>query len=678
GVGAFFACAGLESVVIPDALESIPPSAFAECAALAAVRISEDAALMKIGDLAFGDCVALERVYLPPGVTYMDAQVFHQTGGPARAIMFNGVSQTISTFPVAVEAQYDSYAAWWATLVYGEYVLVPSAGEMRSHPPDLMYKYIPYEFIAKTKAPDNAGLRFWLTDRQGNPLALPAGMYLADGVVDLSHTPGTIYGSPLDYTDFENGVAFTMHAQNIGGGFTAAVDFTVRLAPTPANAWLEANLNKYPLISDPIYGGDGHIGEWDAENGRYVIYGVYEDVTAQIFYIGDIMEGGALINSFERFDSFWLDGIKQEIVTQYEAEDGSTRVTILAQTIRDLDNGEHTAAAAFRRTDAGESADIDAYASWNGGALGDNLDVVAQNFTVNLSARPAPGGGDSGDGDGDSGDSGDSGVGDGGGSGGSGTGGGTSDDDNTGDTGGAGDSGTGDGDSGTGAVSGAGDGGGSGTGGDEIGGTGGAGGGGSGDSGTGEAAEPADLAGPAVPAVPALPVEAAGPAAPAEPAALTETAGGSDQGPDGGGPAVSGLPVDENGRFYFALDGSGAPLELRIDIPLEEFGELYFDGALWAVGPDYAVRSGSTVLTVAAGRLERYEAGIHSFTARFAATTVEISFTLVKSAVPPAARLPATEENAGLPLPAAAALALTFLAGGAIVFTRARKAKTVK
>jgi hypothetical protein len=86
------------------------------------------------------------------------------------------------------------------------------------------------------------------------------------------------------------------------------------------------------------------------------------------------------------------------------------------------------------------------------------------------------------------------------------------------------------------------------------------------------------------------------------------------------------LPTDENGRYYFVLDGSGAPLELRIDIPLADYEEFYFDGGLWAQDEDYGARSGSTVLTVAAARLERCEAGLHTIRARFLAETVEIVF----------------------------------------------------
>jgi hypothetical protein len=80
---------------------------------------------------------------------------------------------------------------------------------------------------------------------------------------------------------------------------------------------------------------------------------------------------------------------------------------------------------------------------------------------------------------------------------------------------------------------------------------------------------------------------------------------------------ILGLPTDADGNFYFELDGSGRPFEVRIDIPAGEYEELYFDGALWTPGADYAVRSGSTVLTITADKLAGFPYGTHELAARF-------------------------------------------------------------
>ena len=93
---------------------------------------------------------------------------------------------------------------------------------------------------------------------------------------------------------------------------------------------------------------------------------------------------------------------------------------------------------------------------------------------------------------------------------------------------------------------------------------------------------------------------------------------------------VSGLNVADDGRYYFVLDGSGAPFEFSIDIEFTEFIELYMSGMFWDSGSDYAVRSGSTIITISAERLARMSMGYHTISIVFLNETVEIIFDLVK------------------------------------------------
>jgi hypothetical protein len=127
------------------------------------------------------------------------------------------------------------------------------------------------------------------------------------------------------------------------------------------------------------------------------------------------------------------------------------------------------------------------------------------------------------------------------------------------------------------------------------------------------------------------------------------TAAGAGTDTDANAAAViDGLPRDANGLFYFELDGSGRPFEARIDIPLAEFEDLYFDGQLWARGTDYEAREGSTLLTVAAEKLAGFAYGAHEIAAHFTGDrVVSISFELRGSAAEDgAAGIGATENGA--------------------------------
>jgi hypothetical protein len=107
-------------------------------------------------------------------------------------------------------------------------------------------------------------------------------------------------------------------------------------------------------------------------------------------------------------------------------------------------------------------------------------------------------------------------------------------------------------------------------------------------------------------------------------AAAAEPAGGADGGTSGeGGAAADAYTVD--------YDGTGA-LEIRVDIPFEEYQDMYFDGELWIRGVDYDARSGSTVLTVPEARLETVADGAHMIRAVFARGNVDIPFVLDRGA----------------------------------------------
>jgi hypothetical protein len=137
------------------------------------------------------------------------------------------------------------------------------------------------------------------------------------------------------------------------------------------------------------------------------------------------------------------------------------------------------------------------------------------------------------------------------------------------------------------------------------------------------------------------------------------------------------------GRQTDSPGADGAPFELRIDLPFAEFRGLAFDGAPWERGTDYAVREGSTILTITAERLSVFDAGVHRVSAVFENETVEIEFLLQKPAENAAggeAALPGAEADPsaakpGLPAPVIAVIAIILFATGTVAMIRYRRRK---
>jgi hypothetical protein len=420
----------------------------------------------------------------------------------------------------------------------------------------------------------------------------------------------------LDYTAFEQGVMFTMRASNVAnddivaGLFGAEAEFTIRLGDTPGNDYLERYVNAYDITADPDTGADGHIGGYNSVTGTYEIGGSYDAAGNQVMHID---------GRYELFDSLWIDGVKRIRYPapgyEYIAEERSTRVTILAKTIKSLDDGEHVAAAAFRRDDG--SGEVD-YVSWNlesesGDIPNSYLDVVAQRFTVKLLNRSG----------------------------------------NTGNTGnpvypsypgypaspgystGSGQSGATVGNN---------------TGSNQNAATAGSSDGGAGESGTAndattvvappneaEVTAPPDADAvsedtestentadtdttahpdtdaslPDAPALPAPPAEAVVAAPPQETAEL---------------------PEEENTVLRLEFPADGGPLTVRIELPLAEFNDLYLDDMPLVRGADYTATEGSTVLAVAGNVLAALETGEHSLTAGFDSGDVRFMFTVPAAA----------------------------------------------
>ena len=74
GEGAFYNCAALESIVLPDSLKEIADKTFYKCASLASVTMG--GSVERIGEYAFYSCNLLESVVLPASLRSLGSYAF--------------------------------------------------------------------------------------------------------------------------------------------------------------------------------------------------------------------------------------------------------------------------------------------------------------------------------------------------------------------------------------------------------------------------------------------------------------------------------------------------------------------------------------------------------------------------------------------------------------------------
>ncbi|MBQ8927406.1 MAG: leucine-rich repeat protein [Oscillospiraceae bacterium] len=75
GMGAFYRCADLKTLTLPEGLKKIDESAFASCTALTEVTIPDS--VTSLGSAVFADCTALSSVFIGSSVAYLPYESFH-------------------------------------------------------------------------------------------------------------------------------------------------------------------------------------------------------------------------------------------------------------------------------------------------------------------------------------------------------------------------------------------------------------------------------------------------------------------------------------------------------------------------------------------------------------------------------------------------------------------------
>ena len=197
-------------------------------------------------------------------------------------------------------------------------------------------KFVPYSSVIQTNSL-HGGMAFSLTDG-----ALPDGLTLKSN--------GEIYGIPTKTGEFE----FTVKAvynKNEKASCTQTYHLTI-----------QDNTDENVLAVN------------ESSQGYKLLDAVDKNLS-----IADIPAAGVLFRSegtFGDFVAFFLDGKKLVKGTDYDADEGSTRITIRAQTFKNAGNGTHTIAAEFRA----------------GGQADGEMKKTAQNVTVTGSSNSGGGG----------------------------------------------------------------------------------------------------------------------------------------------------------------------------------------------------------------------------------------------------------------------------------------------
>lgn len=287
--------------------------------------------------------------------------------------------RSTSTESLMLSVYRGSYAHTWATNA-GISVFYRASGEtMEANPPDVIYQYIPYQFVPATTIIGNADMTFSITSGE-----LPDGLRLVTGIASIDKSnggvpeglvPGTIYGilyKDMDeYPSHDIPITLTAHSP---GKVDDSVNFVLHLESYPKNS----TLDMFTIWGNPNNAVDV---DSDSENQR--------TFNQTFFFIGRPGDAGNLTHGDivtetarsawvnRRYASFVSVSLNGRVLAEgqdYVSNPGSTKITLTEQTLSGLPAGEYTLAAAFLRTDF-ESTEY-------GTELNNDLEVLVSNFVL--------------------------------------------------------------------------------------------------------------------------------------------------------------------------------------------------------------------------------------------------------------------------------------------------------
>ncbi len=336
---AFSWCLNLGSITLPASVNSLGGAAFGGCSALEKITIPNG--VQTLPEALFVNCVALTEVTLPNTVTDIIYGVFDGCGALSD-INYRGTISQWQLINIAEGNEQLEVATIQCTngnIIGGQPVPTPETkpgewglGKEATLPDGT--KYVPYSTSPRPSSIGWSGCRYLVLDG-----ALPSGLTLnADTCV--------ISGIPQASGTFKFTIQQRWDDPTTGGSWVDTACTLTILDTT--NKEVNTKENDYE-ITQPI-------GREDAKDPNNFLKNSYTDETL-------VIEG-----PYDEFMNLYLDGGKLTRNTDYSAREGSTRITIRANTFRRAGEGQHTIAAEFRA----------------GGKPSGTLKTVAQNYTLTL------------------------------------------------------------------------------------------------------------------------------------------------------------------------------------------------------------------------------------------------------------------------------------------------------
>jgi len=319
GAYAFQSCGNLKTAEIADSVETIGQGAFEFCYGLESIRLP--AALTAIAPHTLCFCSSLTDVDIPSGVTGIGEWAFYECESLTHIAVPDTVRRVDEMAFYGCEklenVSYEGTVEQWLDIEIAENNAPLLSAEVFCSDGTLLpsgVKYVPYSFELGGGAELVQG-------------TLPSGLSLSGGVLS---------GVPM-----------------ADGAWT----FTIELDGERKLLALRILDNTDAAVQRPNdYMIEEYVGEMDPERPGYFLKDSYKEETL-------VIDG-----PYDQFFRLLIDGRPQERGEDYAAEEGSTVITIRAQTFARIGEGTHTIAAEFRPEGAGAKG----------------VKKAAQNYTLRL------------------------------------------------------------------------------------------------------------------------------------------------------------------------------------------------------------------------------------------------------------------------------------------------------